>query len=351
MEWAQQIADWGATFWQQTVDSFGKEFSFPSFFVPLFIACSYLLLRRGWKRRPRFRAVLRGLFPKRVWLAKSTILDMKYVFMNMLIFPVILGTVTLNYLYLTNGVDYGLEYLFGASGENSLSQWQHIAIATVMLYFSYEIAYWLNHYASHKIRFLWEFHKVHHSAEVLTPLTNWRMHPVDSIVFANFVAFFGSITSGIILYLFHDTYTPFSLAGQNVLFVLYFYVLGHLQHSHLWLRTQGLLGHLILSPAHHQIHHSDEARHYNKNFGAALAIWDWMFGTLYIPGEKREALHFGVRGNTDKHHLHKSLAYPFYFATKYAVRQFREKKPIQTTIAAAEAEELELAPIPVRNKN
>ena len=30
--------------------------------------------------------------------------------------------------------------------------------------------------------FLWEFHKVHHSAEVLNPITGFRSHPVDQVL-------------------------------------------------------------------------------------------------------------------------------------------------------------------------
>ena len=47
-----------------------------------------------------------------------------------------------------------------------------------ILFLAYELGYWLNHYLSHRIAFLWEFHKVHHSATVLTPLTNFRVHPI-----------------------------------------------------------------------------------------------------------------------------------------------------------------------------
>lgn len=31
----------------------------------------------------------------------------------------------------------------------------------------------------------------------------------------------------------------------------------------------------------------------DKNFGNVLSLWDWMFGTLYVPRE-RERIHFGI---------------------------------------------------------
>ena len=54
----------------------------------------------------------------------------------------------------------------------------------------------------------------------------------------------------------------------------------HLQHSHMWIAFRGMLGRIFVSPAHHQVHHSDNPKHFDKNFGSCLALWDWMFGTL-----------------------------------------------------------------------
>jgi len=51
-------------------------------------------------------------------------------------------------------------------------------VSTLVLFLAYEIGYWVDHYLKHRITFLWEFHKLHHTAEVLTPLTNFRNHPI-----------------------------------------------------------------------------------------------------------------------------------------------------------------------------
>ncbi|MCY1462340.1 hypothetical protein D9M71_801040 [compost metagenome] len=48
------------------------------------------------------------------------------------------------------------------------------------------------------------------------------------------------------------------------------------------------------SPAQHQIHHSDAPRHFNRNFGTNLSLWDWMFGTLYVTTSKPEDIRFGT---------------------------------------------------------
>ncbi len=66
-----------------------------------------------------------------------------------------------------------------------------------------------------------------------------------------------------------------------------------MRHSHVWLSYGDLLEHLFISPAQHQIHHSRAVEHHGKNYGEVLAIWDWMFGTLYVPNGK-EDLDFGL---------------------------------------------------------
>jgi sterol desaturase/sphingolipid hydroxylase (fatty acid hydroxylase superfamily) len=77
---------------------------------------------------------------------------------------------------------------------------------------------------------------------------------------------------------------PGKVRGYHVLGVdvvgFAFAVLGaNLRHSHVWLSYGPFVERLAISPAHHQVHHSVDAKHHDRNFGSALAIWDWMFGT------------------------------------------------------------------------
>ena len=51
-----------------------------------------------------------------------------------------------------------------------------------------------------------------------------------------------------------------------------------------------------MSPAQHQIHHSVEERHHDKNFGTVLSLWDWLGGTLYL-AEKGQELRYGLTGD------------------------------------------------------
>ena len=86
----------------------------------------------------------------------------------------------------------------------------------------------------------------------------------------------------------------------------------HLQHTHIWIAFRGVLGRIFVSPAHHQIHHSTNPIHFNKNLGSCLAIWDWLFGTLHVPAKMREKLTFGVEpAYPDAHTITGEFLSPF----------------------------------------
>jgi sterol desaturase/sphingolipid hydroxylase (fatty acid hydroxylase superfamily) len=61
---------------------------------------------------------------------------------------------------------------------------------------------------------------------------------------------------------------------------------------------------MFLCPHYHQLHHSVAQRHWDKNFGLTLTLWDWMFGTLVVP-EPGEDFEFGLMAN--EHDEYQSL--------------------------------------------
>jgi sterol desaturase/sphingolipid hydroxylase (fatty acid hydroxylase superfamily) len=195
-----------------------------------------------------------------------------------------------------------------------------------MLFLAYELGYWFNHWLSHKVPVLWEFHKVHHSAEVLTPLTNFRVHPVYAWIFANILAFSAAVANGTGHYLFGAAIPQYALADTNMILVLFIHAYVHLQHSHMWIAFRGLLGRILISPAHHQLHHSADPRHFNKNFGSCLAVWDWMFGTLHIPTKERETLTFGVPDHRDAHTVKGEFVNPLIDAAAHFRPLWPERK-------------------------
>ena len=138
-----------------------------------------------------------------------------------------------------------------------------------------------------------------------------RQHPIEIIAFSNVIALLTGSVFGIMTYAFGHGVQPYTLLNANIVLMAFLLTIGHLRHSHMWIPFKGLAGRLFQSPAHHQIHHSNQPRHFNKNLGFALAIWDWLFGTLYVP-EKYERITFGVGAeHVDFNTVLKSFALPF----------------------------------------
>ncbi len=157
----------------------------------------------------------------------------------------------------------------------------------------------------HKWPILWSLHKVHHSATKLTPMTIYRTHPLEGILFTLRGSFTQGISISTFVFFFGNNVDLYTVIGVNV-FVFCFNVAGsNLRHSHIGIRYWRWLEYIIISPAQHQLHHSIAERHYDKNFGATLAVWDWIFGSLNH-SEDTEQLTLGVKeeGVSEPHSLY-----------------------------------------------
>ena len=83
----------------------------------------------------------------------------------------------------------------------------------------------------HRSPVLWAFHRVHHTAECLTPFTVLRTHPVEGILFGFRSALVQGLLIGIFVFVFADRVTLISLLGGN-LFISVLNLLGsNLRHS------------------------------------------------------------------------------------------------------------------------
>ena len=152
--------------------------------------------------------------------------------------------------------------------------------------------YWV-HRLHHRIPVMWPFHEVHHSAEVMSPVTFYRKHPVYDAVHNLFVAMAGGALQGAISALLAGEPNAFLIGNVNALYFLFNLTGSNLRHSHVWLSYGPTVSKWLVSPAMHQCHHSRAVRHHDKNFGEVFAVWDRMFGTLYVPPAP-EALEFGL---------------------------------------------------------
>jgi sterol desaturase/sphingolipid hydroxylase (fatty acid hydroxylase superfamily) len=143
-----------------------------------------------------------------------------------------------------------------------------VALQCVVTYMAIDFVSYVSHRIRHRVEWLWLFHSIHHSQEVMNPLTNLRSHPVDEIVHRTLHAI------------------PFFMLGGNESFWLWFGALdtgwGYFVHADIQINL-GPLKYIIVTPQYHRIHHSLERQHWNKNFSNRLVIWDYLFGTRY-PG-------------------------------------------------------------------
>ncbi len=297
----------------------GSTFSLLSLAVALAVTLTFLRLRRGKRKFPAPRVLVRALFPRRWRWSASSRADLGFFLLNALATGSLIGWGLLSYAAIGRGAQSALDRLFGAAPLLPLTPVLRDAALTLALFLAYEFAYWLDHYLKHRIPLLWEFHRVHHTAEVLSPLTVFRMHPVDSLIFANILAVVMGATAGAARHLLGAGAHEAAWSGTNVILLAFIFGIVHLQHSHVDIRFRGWLGRLVLSPGHHQIHHSTRPEHFNSNLGSCLAVWDWMFGTLVMPTDARTRLTFGADVEADRYTPHSvagGLVLPFLRALK-----------------------------------
>ncbi len=142
--------------------------------------------------------------------------------------------------------------------------------------------YWV-HRADHRVPWLWTFHRVHHSAEVLDATTGLRMHLVDFVQLAAIpVLLFGVLidTSG-----FAPWVVPAAM-GVGV-------VMDAWQHANLRVDTSSALFRawdaLFNNPHFHCWHHTRDGELHDGNYGNTLTIWDRLFGSCVSRPEPPEA--------------------------------------------------------------
>jgi sterol desaturase/sphingolipid hydroxylase (fatty acid hydroxylase superfamily) len=128
---------------------------------------------------------------------------------------------------------------------------------------------WWIHNLLHRVPWLWEFHKLHHSIEELDWIGNFRFHWMEVVVYKSL------------------TWLPVAVLGADgrALFAVAIFgtLIGHLNHSNLAIGW-GPLRYVLNSPRMHVWHHDRIPRGgHGRNFGIVLSLWDWIFGTAYWP--------------------------------------------------------------------
>ena len=247
------------------------------------------------------KSLLRFTIPRDVYLHRSAIVDYKFYVVNRILRKVLFITYLASSFFVIG--EYVNEILTSWLGPVPAMACEECVgvlnfVYAISLFLVSDFGFFISHYFHHKWSVFWEFHKVHHSAAVLTPFTSFRFHPLE--LFVNFAvkSFLVGLVGGAFGYVFSGTlerpeFLTISFLNIGVI-TFVFLIFANVRHSHLWLSYGYVLNHIFISPAQHQIHHSCEARHIDRNLGLALAVWDWMFGTLYVPRGK-ETFELGLQ--------------------------------------------------------
>lgn len=174
------------------------------------------------------------------------------------------------------------------------------AISLLIFFLISDFIQWITHRMLHRVPFLWNFHKVHHSVKQMGFAAHLRYHWMEPVVYKAML------------------YIPMALIGgfsvQDVFIVHFFAItIGHLNHANLgW--DYGFLKYIFNNPKMHIWHHAKEMPNkYGTNFALTLSIWDYLFKTNYIPSDGRDIeLGFNDDENFPKDFLHQE-SYPLKF--------------------------------------
>ena len=150
----------------------------------------------------------------------------------------------------------------------------------VALFLATEFAYYWFHRASHRVRWLWATHAVHHSATRFNLSAAIRLGWTGQLTGA-FVFFLPLAWIG---------FPPVAIGAMLSAGLLYQFFL----HTALPIRL-GPLEWVLNTPAHHRVHHSCNEACLDKNYGSVLIVFDRMFKTFAAPPEN-EPLRFGLKG-------------------------------------------------------
>jgi len=185
----------------------------------------------------------------------------------------------------------GMGRAFGPSPAFTMNiAWQiAYGLATLL---AVDLCFFLYHLMMHRTRVGWAIHKVHHSAEVLTPLTRYREHFLEAPIVDGFMTLGAMSVSGLFAWLFNGGITQITLMNVGVLSFIYA-LNANFRHYHVCFRYPRWLEHWLQSPGMHHSHHSRLKQHWDSNLGLYTSIWDRLYGTLYV-GDPFESTPWGL---------------------------------------------------------
>ena len=249
---------------------------------------------------------LNYIFNKRTWLSKSARIDYSILFFNSFVKVLLIGPYLTFGLYLAFYTDDFLARTFGYE-RFTLDVISTLVLYTFTLTLLSDLTTYIIHYFMHRFEFLWEFHKIHHAATTLNPVTQYRIHPVELILVNIKETLVFGFVMGVFDYLSAHQVQTITYLGVNIFAFVFMFFGANLRHSSVKLKYFNFLEYIFMSPYQHQIHHSNQPEHFDRNMGSKLAIWDWMFGTL-LRSRQVDKVTFGISKEEDLQKKYESFA-------------------------------------------
>lgn len=255
---------------------------------PMVIAVTLAVCLWLWLRRRPGTGFWSWVFPRRIYGAPGFLVDLQ-VYVLALVLGIVL-TVNTAAFATAAAATLGQGLGIGAPAEAARNP---LLVALVVFLAGDALGYWF-HRLHHEARLLWPIHALHHSAEDLSPLTAFRHHPLWTLAASAIGAAITGVAQAGLLILAVGSLDLWTLFGANAFIAAFNLAAANLRHSHIWLRWPAWLEHVLISPAMHQVHHSIAPQHRDRNYGEVLAVWDWMFDTLYIPRDEETGVEVGL---------------------------------------------------------
>lgn len=256
-----------------------------------------LLLTAFFLRRTKSeRSLLKRLFPHRFWTHPSTQLDLKLLLVDLVRRAVVAAPLALWTTAVTLTLASSLQLAWEHPHLEASPLQVSVAYALVLLLVDDATRYLL-HRALHRLPWLMKVHAVHHSAELMSPLTLKRIHPIEGLLYSIRYATVAGVVTGFFFYFFRSNLNLKGALAAHVALLTVHYGLANLRHSPIWLSYGSLVERLLISPAQHQLHHSRNRALQNQNYGSIFAVWDLLGGTWSAAGQKRR-LRFGLKNGS-----------------------------------------------------
>jgi sterol desaturase/sphingolipid hydroxylase (fatty acid hydroxylase superfamily) len=150
--------------------------------------------------------------------------------------------------------------------------------AVVVLVILQDFFYYWFHRASHRIRWFWATHAIHHSSNELNLAASFRFGWTGRLTGAG--AFYVPM-----IWLGFAPGPVFIAGGFNLLYQFW-------THTE-WIPKLGWLEYVLNTPSHHRVHHASNAEYLDRNYGGILIVWDRLFGT-FVSERDDEPCRYGL---------------------------------------------------------